>query len=195
MVTLTYRDLSKQRRSRSDTMFCRIRSRSGLFAFKNRIIFVTYLLNFIFFQPTLPRPYNGYHDPVYPQQGPSSNWYAPPPMQQQPQYIGQPPMQPGTVKIYKKLYAQEIAFSCLSARRGHSGFGLSIRAYMCMSVRPKTWLRFLSKVESQDLLMVASWYFIWGCISMRPTGIYKSHDLMTYISRSTDFGHWPDYQG
>ena len=35
------------------------------------------------------------------------------------------------------------------------------------------WLRtlarlFLSKVESQDLLMVASWYFIWDCISMRP---------------------------
>ena len=23
---------------------------------------------------------------------------------------------------------------------------------------------------------------------MRPTGIYKSHDLMTYISWSTDFG-------
>ena len=29
---------------------------------------------------------------------------------------------------------------------------------------------------------------------MRPAGIYKSHDLMTYISRSTDFGLWPDYQ-
>ena len=50
-------------------------------------------------------------------------------------------------------------------------------------------LRFLSKVESQDqLLMVASWYFIWGCIFMRPAGIYKSHELLTYISRSTDFG-------
>ena len=36
--------------------------------------------------------------------------------------------------------------------------------------------------------MVASWYFMWGYISMRPAGIYKSHDLMTYISRSTDFG-------
>ena len=23
---------------------------------------------------------------------------------------------------------------------------------------------------------------------MRPVGIYKSHDLLTYISRSTDFG-------
>ena len=39
-----------------------------------------------------------------------------------------------------------------------------------------------------SILMVASWYFIWGCISTRPAGIYKSHDLMTYISRSTDFG-------
>ena len=29
-----------------------------------------------------------------------------------------------------------------------------------------TRLRFLSKVESQDLLMVASWYFLWGCISL-----------------------------
>ena len=56
-------------------------------------------------------------------------------------------------------------------------------------------LRFLSKVESQDLLMVASWYFIWWCISMRPAGIYKSHDLLTYISWSTDFELWPDYQG
>ena len=27
---------------------------------------------------------------------------------------------------------------------------------------------------------------------MRPAGIYKSHDLMTYISQSTDFGLWPD---
>ena len=35
-------------------------------------------------------------------------------------------------------------------------------------------LRFLAKVESQDLLMVASWYFIWGCISMRPAVIYKA---------------------
>ena len=35
--------------------------------------------------------------------------------------------------------------------------------------------------------MVASWYFIWRCISMRPAGVYKSHDLLTYISRSTDF--------
>ena len=30
----------------------------------------------------------------------------------------------------------------------------------------------------------------------RPAGIYKSYDLMTYISWSTtDFGLWPDYQG
>ena len=48
-------------------------------------------------------------------------------------------------------------------------------------------LRFLSKVESQDLLMVANWYFILRCISMRPAGIYKSHGLLTYISWSTDF--------
>ena len=47
-------------------------------------------------------------------------------------------------------------------------------------------LRFLSKVESQDLLMVASWYFIWGCISVSQVGIYKSHDLLTYISLSAD---------
>ena len=86
-----------------------------------------------------------------------------------------------------------------SARRGHRAFGLSICVYVrtsvCPSVRPKTRLRFLAKVESQDLLMVASWYFIWGYISMRPKGIYKSHDLMTYISWSTDFGLWPGYQG
>ena len=43
--------------------------------------------------------------------------------------------------------------------------------------------------------MVASWYFIWGCISMRPAGIYKSHDLLSCISGSTDFGLRPDYQG
>ena len=61
-------------------------------------------------------------------------------------------------------------------------------------VRPKTRLRFSAKVESQVLLMVASWFFICGYISMRPAGIYKSHDLMTYISQSTDFGLWPDYQ-
>ena len=30
---------------------------------------------------------------------------------------------------------------------------------------------------------------------MRPAGIYKSHDLLTYISRCTDFGLWPGYQG
>ena len=29
---------------------------------------------------------------------------------------------------------------------------------------------------------------------MSPAGVYKSHDFMTYISRSTDFGLWPDYQ-
>ena len=34
-------------------------------------------------------------------------------------------------------------------------------------------LGFLSKVESQDLLTVASWYFVWICISMRPAGIYE----------------------
>ena len=28
---------------------------------------------------------------------------------------------------------------------------------------------------------------------MRLAGIYKSHDLMTCISRSTDFRLWPDY--
>ena len=48
--------------------------------------------------------------------------------------------------------------------------------------------------ESQDLLMVANWHFIWGCISMRPAGIYKSHDLLAYISWSTDIGLWTDYQ-
>ena len=53
-------------------------------------------------------------------------------------------------------------------------------------------LRFLSNVESQDLLMVASWDFIWGCISMRPAGIYKSHDLLTYIHGllTSDFGQF-----
>ena len=69
----------------------------------------------------------------------------------------------------------------------------SARQVVCTYVPPKTRLRFLAKVESQDLLMVANWYFIWGCISMRPAEIYKSHDLLTYISRSTDFGFWSDY--
>ena len=64
----------------------------------------------------------------------------------------------------------------------------------------RTWarlsvLRFLSKVESQDLLMVAGWYFIWGCISMRPAGIYKSHDLLTFFSQSADFSRlWTLFQ-
>ena len=37
-------------------------------------------------------------------------------------------------------------------------------------------LRFLSKVES--LMVAASWYFICGCTSMRPAGIYEpwTHD-------------------
>ena len=56
-------------------------------------------------------------------------------------------------------------------------------------------LRFLSKVVSQDLLMVASWYFIWGSISMRPAGIYKSHDLLIYISWSADFRIWLIFHG
>ena len=29
---------------------------------------------------------------------------------------------------------------------------------------------------------------------MRPAGIYKTHDLLTYISRSTDLGLGPDHQ-
>ena len=56
-------------------------------------------------------------------------------------------------------------------------------------------LGFLSMVESQDKLMLASWYFIWECISMRPAGIYNSHDLLTYISRSADFILWPVFHG
>ena len=65
-----------------------------------------------------------------------------------------------------------------SARRGHRAFRLSVFAYVRSSVDQ---VNILSKVESQDLLMVASWYFIWVCISMRPAGIYKSHDLMTSL--------------
>ena len=30
---------------------------------------------------------------------------------------------------------------------------------------------------------------------MRPAGIYKSHDLQTYISRSADFILWPIFHG
>ena len=57
-------------------------------------------------------------------------------------------------------------------------------------------LRFLSK-ESQVLIMVASWYFIWVPLwdQYMNTGIYKSHYIMTYISRSADFELWPNYQG
>ena len=80
-----------------------------------------------------------------------------------------------------------------SARRGgHRAFGMSVRAYDRTSVDQ---VKILSKVESQELFMVASWYIIWGCIFVSPAGIYKSHDLMTYISRSTDLGFWQDYQG
>ena len=120
-----------------------------------------------------------------------------------------------------------------SARWGYRAFGLSVCPWTrlrflskvesqdllmpaswyfiwwCISVRPAgeytrgmtyyltvRWLRtlaklsrlgFLSKVESQDLLMLASWYFIWECISMWPAGLCRSHDLLTYISRSADF--------
>ena len=42
---------------------------------------------------------------------------------------------------------------------GSSGVRL-VRTWVRMSVRPKTRLRFLAKVESQDILMAASWYFI-----------------------------------
>ena len=31
--------------------------------------------------------------------------------------------------------------------------------------------------------------------STRSAGIYKQHDIMTYISRSADFRHWPIYLG
>ena len=51
--------------------------------------------------------------------------------------------------------------------------------------------RFLSQVESQDLLMVASCCFTWGCISIRPAGIYKPLDLYFRVH----FGLWPDYEG
>ena len=30
---------------------------------------------------------------------------------------------------------------------------------------------------------------------MRPAGIYKSHDLMTYISWSANFRRWPIFHG
>ena len=52
-----------------------------------------------------------------------------------------------------------------------------------------------SMVESQDLLMVASCYFTWGCISMRSAGIHKNHDLLTYISRSADCKLWSIFHG
>ena len=50
-------------------------------------------------------------------------------------------------------------------------------------------LRFLSKVESQDLLMVASWYFISGYISTRPAGIYNSH-IYFIVCWLPDFGRF-----
>ena len=84
-------------------------------------------------------------------------------------------------------HTQDFYASMALAPWGHRAFGLSVHAY----VRLLTRLRFLSKVESQDLLMVASRYFIWACISLRPAGIYKSHDIMTYISGcplTSDFG-------
>ena len=96
-----------------------------------------------------------------------------------------------------KLY---FIWGCISMRPAGIYKSHELLTYISRSTDFRTLARlsrltFLSKVESQDLLMVASWYFIWGCMSLRPAGIYKSHDLMTYISRSTDFGLWPDYQG
>ena len=32
---------------------------------------------------------------------------------------------------------------------------------------------------SRPINGIASWYFIWGCISMRPARIYKCHDMLT----------------
>ena len=57
-----------------------------------------------------------------------------------------------------------------SARREHRAFVFSVfpsvDQVLSYILKTLSRLRFLSKVESQDLLMVASWYFIWDCISM-----------------------------
>ena len=53
------------------------------------------------------------------------------------------------------------------------------------------WLWTLARLSRLRFLSMASWYFIWRCTSIRPAGIYKSHDLMTYISRSANFRLWP----
>ena len=51
-----------------------------------------------------------------------------------------------------KLSVWHIVCPAASARRGHRAIGLSVRT----SIQPKTRFRFLAKVESQDLLMLAS---------------------------------------
>ena len=71
------------------------------------------------------------------------------------------------------LWVYLCAFLCPRGPRPAEGIERSGCPYVRASIR-RSRLRFLSKVESPVVLMVASWY--WGCISMRPAGIYKSHD-------------------
>ena len=49
--------------------------------------------------------------------------------------------------------------------------------------------RILSSINSSKLIFHKRMYVY------ETTGMYKSHDLMTYILRSADFGRRPDYQG
>ena len=93
---------------------------------------------FLYFslQPTIPRPYSSYHEPVYPQQGPPTNWFGPPQTQQPTPYMGQQPMPPGMyypiwpnkplVKINKsfsiklEIFSYSLIFSCvLDAQKNH----------------------------------------------------------------------------
>ena len=49
--------------------------------------------------------------------------------------------------------------------------------------------RILSSTNGSKLIFHMRMY------SMRPAGIYKSHDLMTYISRTAKFRLWPIFHG
>ena len=49
-------------------------------------------------------------------------------------------------------------------------------------------LRFLSMIDPQDLLMVASWYFMWKCISETSRNIQEPWPPVLYFTVC-----WPDF--
>ena len=61
--------------------------------------------------------------------------------------------------LHLEISILQLPFLCSLQPRsagGHRAFGLSVRAYVRPSVDQ---VKFLAKIESQDLLLVANWYF------------------------------------